>query len=46
MAHLERIGYHVQHFELSPHAEWGEPQDRRRGVMVATLFGNSILPFQ
>ncbi len=39
MAHLERIGYHVQYFELSPHAEWGEPQDRRRGVMVATLFG-------
>ena len=39
MAHLERIGYHVHYFELLPHAEWGEPQDRRRGVMVATLFG-------
>ena len=39
MAHLERIGYHVHYFELAPHAEWGEPQDRHRGVMVATLFG-------
>lgn len=39
MAHLERIGYHVHYVELSPHEEWGEIQDRRRGVMIATLYG-------
>jgi len=38
MAHLERLGYHVHYFELKPWDEWAEPQDRRRGVMVATLF--------
>jgi hypothetical protein len=38
MAHLERLGYHVHYFELNPWDEWAEPQDRRRGVMVATLF--------
>jgi hypothetical protein len=42
--HLERIGYHVHYFEVVPHAEWNEPQDRRRGVMVATLFGR-FYPF-
>jgi site-specific DNA-cytosine methylase len=39
MTHLERIGYHVHYFDILPHSEWGEPQDRRRGVMVATLYG-------
>jgi len=38
MAHLERLGYHVHYFELKPWDEWAEPQDRRRGIMVATLF--------
>lgn len=39
MAHLERLGYHVHCFDLNPWDEWAEPQDRKRGVMVATLFG-------
>jgi hypothetical protein len=39
MAHLERLGYHVHYFQLNPWEEWAEPQDRKRGVMVATLFG-------
>ena len=43
MAHLERLGYHVNHFDILPHSEWGEPQDRRRGVMVATLY-NKFYP--
>lgn len=38
MAHLERLGYHVHCFQLNPWEEWSEPQDRKRGVMVATLF--------
>lgn len=38
MAHLERLGYHVHYFQLNPWDEWAEPQDRKRGVMVATLF--------
>jgi hypothetical protein len=38
MAHLERLGYHVHYFQLNPWEEWAEPQDRKRGVMVATLF--------
>lgn len=38
MAHLERLGYHVHYFQLNPWEEWSEPQDRKRGVMVATLF--------
>lgn len=43
MVHLERLGYHVHFFEIHPYDEWGEPQDRRRGVMVATLF-NKFYP--
>lgn len=39
MAHLERLGYHVHYFQLNPCEEWAEPQDRKRAVMVATLFG-------
>ncbi len=38
MAHLERLGYHVHYFQVNPWDEWAEPQDRKRGVMVATLF--------
>lgn len=38
MAHLERLGYHVHYFEVKPWDEWAEPQDRRRGIIVATLF--------
>lgn len=40
MAHLERLGYHVHCFQLNPWDEWAEPQDRKRGVMVATLFAS------
>ncbi len=35
--HLRQIGYHVTETVLDPHAEWNEPQDRRRWLMVATL---------
>lgn len=38
MAHLERLGYHIHYFQLNPWDEWSEPQDRKRGVLVATLF--------
>jgi site-specific DNA-cytosine methylase len=38
MAHLERLGYHVHYFQVDPWDEWVEPQDRKRGVLVATLF--------
>lgn len=34
---LRRMGYHVSETTLEPHAEWGEIQDRRRYLMVATL---------
>ena len=34
---LRRMGYHVSETTVEPHAEWGEIQDRRRYVMVATL---------
>ena len=35
--HLRQIGYHIAETVLDPHAEWNEPQDRRRWLMVATL---------
>ena len=35
--HLRQMGYHVTETILDPHAEWNEPQDRRRWLMVATL---------
>ena len=35
--HLRQIGYYVTETVLDPHAEWNEPQDRRRWLMVATL---------
>ena len=31
------MGYQVTETILDPHAEWNEPQDRRRWLMVATL---------
>jgi DNA (cytosine-5)-methyltransferase 1 len=35
--HLRQIGYHVTETVLDPHADWNEPQDRRRWLMVAAL---------
>ena len=35
--HLRQMGYYVIETILDPHAEWNEPQDRRRWLMVATL---------
>jgi DNA (cytosine-5)-methyltransferase 1 len=35
--HLRQIGYSVTETVLDPHAEWNEPQDRRRWLMIATL---------
>ncbi len=35
--HLRQMGYYVTETILDPHAEWNEPQDRRRWLMVATL---------
>ena len=34
---LRRIGYHVSTTLISPNAEWGEIEDRKRWLMVATL---------
>lgn len=34
---LRQLGYEVTETILEPHAEWNEPSDRRRWVMVATL---------
>ncbi len=36
--HLRQLGYHVTQTILDPHKTWAEPQDRRRWLMVATLF--------
>lgn len=35
--HFRNIGYSVYETILNPHAEWNEPQDRRRWIMIATL---------
>jgi DNA (cytosine-5)-methyltransferase 1 len=35
--HLARLGYSVFEAILEPHAQWGEPSDRRRWLMIATL---------
>lgn len=35
--HLRQLGYHVTETILDPHAEWNEPRDRRRWLMIATL---------
>ncbi len=43
--HLRQLGYHVSETILDPHKEWNEPQDRRRWLLVATLFpGFEISP--
>lgn len=36
---LKKIGYKTNVIDLNPSDEWGEPQDRKRSVLVATLFG-------
>jgi DNA (cytosine-5)-methyltransferase 1 len=37
VSHLQRIGYHVFTTILQPNAEWGEIEDRKRWLFVATL---------
>jgi DNA (cytosine-5)-methyltransferase 1 len=37
VTHLERIGYHVGVSILQPNADWGEIEDRKRWLLVATL---------
>ena len=37
VSHLKRIGYHVETSVLEPNREWGEIEDRRRWLLVATL---------
>jgi DNA (cytosine-5)-methyltransferase 1 len=36
-SHLQRIGYHVNTTILRPNEEWGEIEDRKRWLLVATL---------
>ena len=40
---LRRLGYHVYTTTLNPNAEWGEIEDRKRWLMVATLDRQFIL---
>lgn len=37
VSHLKRIGYHVFTTILKPNQEWGEVEDRKRWLLVATL---------
>lgn len=37
VSHLKRIGYHVFTTILQPNQEWGEIEDRKRWLLVATL---------
>ena len=37
VSHLKRIGYHVEAAVLEPNRDWGEIEDRRRWLLVATL---------
>ena len=37
VSHLKRIGYHVSVSILEPNQDWGEIEDRRRWLLVATL---------
>lgn len=37
VSHLRRIGYHTAVQVLQPNLEWGEIEDRRRWVLIATL---------
>jgi DNA (cytosine-5)-methyltransferase 1 len=37
---LQHLGYQIEESILEPHKEWGEPSDRKRWVMVATLNKN------
>jgi site-specific DNA-cytosine methylase len=34
---LQHLGYHLTEHVIQPHAEWGEPSDRKRWILVATL---------
>lgn len=37
VTHLNRLGYHVSTTILRPNAEWGEIEDRKRWLLIATL---------
>jgi DNA (cytosine-5)-methyltransferase 1 len=37
VTHLKRLGYHVSTTVLQPNTEWGEIEDRKRWLLVATL---------
>lgn len=37
VTHLRRMGYHVEVSVLQPNLEWGEIEDRKRWVLMATL---------
>jgi len=37
VTHLQRIGYHVFTTILQPNSQWGEIEDRKRWLLVATL---------
>ena len=37
VSHLQRLGYHVFTSVLQPNTEWGEIEDRKRWLLVATL---------
>ena len=36
-SHLKRIGYHVETTVLEPNRDWGEIEERRRWLLLATL---------
>lgn len=38
VTHLERLGYHVFTTVLKPNEEWNEIEDRKRWILVATLY--------
>lgn len=37
VTHLKRMGYHVDVSILQPNSEWGEIEDRKRWILIATL---------
>jgi DNA (cytosine-5)-methyltransferase 1 len=37
VSHLTRLGYHVKIQVLNPNADWGQIEDRKRWLLVATL---------
>ncbi len=43
VTHLQRIGYHVFTTILQPNLQWGEIEDRKRWLLVATLNKRFVL---